>query len=186
MINILASRHRLCGLLFGLVSCLILDACSTQAIAPQYRPQQWAQPLPMTALENCFTVDDKLLRCAQPTVAGFQQLQRLGIKHVLNLRNYHSDAKPAQGSGLTLHKLAMDAGDISTTQLRQAVALIDSLDGPVLVHCWHGSDRTGAVVAAYRILKQGWSKQVAIDELLHGGYGFHSIYSNLVDTLERL
>ena len=52
-------------------------------------------------------------------------------------------------------------------------------DGPLLVHCLHGSDRTGVVIAMYRIINQGWSKQQAIDELENGGFGFHSIFFNI-------
>lgn len=46
----------------------------------------------------------------------------------------------------------------------------------MVVHCWHGSDRTGAVIAAYRIVQQGWSQHDAIDEMINGGYGFHPIF----------
>jgi protein tyrosine/serine phosphatase len=41
----------------------------------------------------------------------------------------------------------------------------------VLIHCKHGLDRTGLVAAMYRIVAQGWSKQAALDEMEHGGYG---------------
>jgi protein tyrosine/serine phosphatase len=48
------------------------------------------------------------------------------------------------------------------------------------VHCWHGSDRTGCIIALYRILNQGWSKEQAIDEMVYGGYGFKSRYVNII------
>ena len=56
--------------------------------------------------------------------------------------------------------------------------------GPVLVHCHHGADRTGLIIALYRLLSQGWSREAAIDELIHGGYGFHPIWANIPRYLQ--
>jgi protein tyrosine/serine phosphatase len=54
----------------------------------------------------------------------------------------------------------------------------------VLVHCWHGSDRTGIVVAAYRIVFEGLSVQEAEAELRADTYGHHEFwYGNLVKLL---
>ena len=50
----------------------------------------------------------------------------------------------------------------------------------------HGSDRTGTACAAYRVVVQGWSKEQAIDEMLHGDYGFHTIWDDLVGLIESL
>ena len=57
---------------------------------------------------------------------------------------------------------------------------------PVLVHCQHGSDRTGTMVALYRIAVQGWSKNEAIREMTEGGFRFHRIWSNLPRWIEKL
>jgi protein tyrosine/serine phosphatase len=57
---------------------------------------------------------------------------------------------------------------------------------PVFVHCFHGSDRTGTMVAMYRIFIQGWSKAEALRELKEGGYGFHPIWKNLETYLKNL
>lgn len=57
---------------------------------------------------------------------------------------------------------------------------------PVLVHCQHGSDRTGTMCAIYRIVFQGWSKEKAIQEMTQGNYGFHKIWVNLPKWIEAL
>lgn len=57
---------------------------------------------------------------------------------------------------------------------------------PVLVHCNHGSDRTGTMVAIYRIVFEGWSKAQATDEMINGGFGFHPIWQNLIRYIEEL
>ena len=58
--------------------------------------------------------------------------------------------------------------------------------GTVLVHCQHGADRTGLLVAVYRVVVQGWSKERAIDEMTNGGFGFHPVWKNLVAYLRHL
>jgi protein tyrosine/serine phosphatase len=59
-------------------------------------------------------------------------------------------------------------------------------DGPVLIHCQHGADRTGLVCALYRVVYQGWTKAAALDELQNGGFGFHTIWRNIRRYLERV
>jgi len=152
----------------------------------QERPAQWAQPVAAAGVENLYRIDEKLYRSAQPDAAGFAALTRLGIRSVLNLRNFHSDDDEAAGLGLTLRRVEMEAGEISVPQLVSALRIIREADGPVLVHCWHGSDRTGAVSAAYRIIMQGWSREAAVDELINGGYGYHSLYGNIPALLRQL
>ncbi len=57
---------------------------------------------------------------------------------------------------------------------------------PVFVHCRHGADRTGTVCAIYRIATEGWSKDEAIEEMTKGGFGYHSIWKNLVGYVHEL
>ena len=55
--------------------------------------------------------------------------------------------------------------------------------GGVLIHCYHGADRTGLIAAMYRIIYQHWSIQDAKREMLDGPYGFHSIWKNIKNFL---
>ena len=57
---------------------------------------------------------------------------------------------------------------------------------PIFVHCEHGSDRTGMMVAIYRVVVSGWTKKQAIREMVEGGYGFHSIWANLPRFIRNL
>jgi tyrosine-protein phosphatase SIW14 len=67
-------------------------------------------------------------------------------------------------------------------------ALKDLMDAPkpILVHCARGSDRTGVVIAMYRIIFQNWTKEEAIKEMRDGGYGFHTGYTNIVSYIEKV
>lgn len=76
---------------------------------------------------------------------------------------------------------------MSQDDILHALTIIKNTQTPLLIHCWHGSDRTGTIVAAYRIVFQNWSKAQAIDEMIHGGYGYHrSIYPQLIVLIHKL
>jgi hypothetical protein len=63
---------------------------------------------------------------------------------------------------------------------------LDAERHPIFVHCQHGADRTGTMLAAYRIVVEGWDKETAIEEMTRGGYGYHSIWSNLPSYLRKM
>ncbi|HTG02214.1 MAG TPA: tyrosine-protein phosphatase [Nitrospirota bacterium] len=153
---------------------------SANALPVSKRPPQWAQAVPAEHLKNFYKLDDKVYRSAQPHRKGFQELAALGIRNVLSLRDFHAD----EGApGLSLYRVQMEAGDIGALKVIAALRIIKNSDGPVLIHCWHGSDRTGLLSAMYRIVFQGWSRESAIDELMHGGYGYHAMYGNIPEFI---
>jgi protein tyrosine phosphatase (PTP) superfamily phosphohydrolase (DUF442 family) len=156
---------------------------AASAIAAQ-RPAAWATPVPSEHLKNFFKIDDKVYRSAQPGRKGFLELKTFGIRNVLSFRDYHSDDE-GKDAGLNLYRVKMEAGDITTEKVVEALRIIMNSEGPVLIHCWHGSDRTGLISAMYRIVFQGWSKEEAIEELMHGGYGYHSLYRNIPDFIRQ-
>ncbi len=79
----------------------------------------------------------------------------------------------------------METGEITDNNVIESLRIISISDGPILIHCWHGSDRTGLISAMYLIVFQGWLKNEAIDELMHGGYGYHSIYKNIQKYIRK-
>lgn len=166
---------------------LLLALSSVIHAETRLRPEIWASPVIGSELNNFYRVDDHLYRSEQPGDEAFPQLAAFGIKEVLNLREFHSDNDEARDTQLTLHQLKLRTGKVTEEQLIEALRIIKHSKGPLLVHCWHGSDRTGTVVATYRIVEQGWSKQQALDEMTNGGYGYHaSIFPNLVELINGL
>ncbi len=149
------------------------------------RPATWAQPVAAEHLKNFYRLDGKVYRSAQPNKKSFRELQGLGIRNVLSFRDYHSD-DDGKKFGLNLYRVRMEAGDIRLDQVIEALRIIKGSHGPILIHCWHGSDRTGLVSALYRIVFQGWSKDDAIDELMHGGYGYHELYKNIPEFIRQV
>ncbi len=149
------------------------------------RPANWAAPVPAEHLKNFYKLDEKVYRSAQPNRKGFRELEELGIKNVLSFRDYHSD-EDAEGTHLNLYRVKMEAGEITDNKVIEALRTIKESEGPILIHCWHGSDRTGLISAMYRIVFQTWSKEDAIEELMHGGYGYHSLYKNIPEYIRKV
>ncbi len=148
------------------------------------RPATWAAPVFSERIGNFYRLDDKVYRSEQPDRKGFEELKAIGIRNILSLREFHSD-DDGREAGLTLYRVRMEAGDITIEQVVEALRIIRNAEGPILIHCWHGSDRTGLVSAMYRIVFQGWPKEDAIDELMHGGYGYHAMYKNIPEFIRQ-
>ena len=139
-----------------------------------------AQPISLPGTKNLYKVSDTLYRSAQPDAEGFRNLKELGIVTVVNLRSYHSDRDEIGDTGLGYEHLYMKAWHPERKELMAFLRIAtDPKRQPVLVHCQHGSDRTGAMVAAYRIVVQGWEKKDAVAELTSEQYGFHKVWKNL-------
>jgi tyrosine-protein phosphatase SIW14 len=151
------------------------SSTKTEPIAGE-RTETWAQPIMGTGVENLHRVDARLYRSGQPDAPGFQKLYDLGIRYVLNLRQFHDDQTLFGDMDFSYHRIKINTSKMTYSQLLEGVAFIMKADAPVLVHCLHGSDRTGTMVAAYRIAAHGWSKEKAIEEFRNGGYGYHNIW----------
>jgi protein tyrosine/serine phosphatase len=147
----------------------------------------WAQRIDLPGLPNYHKVSENLYRGAQPTALGIEQLSKLGIKTIINLRSAHSDRDELDDTRLVYEHLNMTTlGPENEDIVRFLQIVTDSNNIPVFVHCKHGADRTGTMCAIYRIAVQNWSKDEAIAEMIRGGFGFHKIWINLVDDIREL
>jgi tyrosine-protein phosphatase SIW14 len=152
---------------------LVTPACSAGRTP---RPANWATPIHSVALTNWYKLDAEVYRSEQPTRLGFEEIRDAGIRTVINLRDRHTDATALEGLGLDLVEVPMNAGSFGEAEIVKALKAIRDARKPVLIHCQRGADRTGVVAAMYRVVFEGWAKEDAIDELLHGGYGFNRIW----------
>lgn len=149
------------------------------------RPERWATPIDVPGAANAHRIAPHLYRSAQPTREGMRAFERLGVRRVLNLRRFSSDADLVRGTSLTLDELR-----INTWKVRDhhVVAVLRTLQqpqlGPFLIHCWHGADRTGLMSAMFRMVVQQWTREDALEELVHGGYGFHSAWRNILSYVD--
>ena len=138
-------------------------------------------------LENFHRVSPTLYRGAQPTAEGMKQLERLGVKTVINLRSFHTDNVELSGTHLRREHLWVKTWHPEDEDVRRFLQIVtDTNATPVFVHCQHGSDRTGTMVAIYRIVVEGWTKDKAIAEMTTGGFGYHRVWKNLPQYIRDL
>lgn len=131
----------------------------------------WAQQEPRyRELPNFHKVSDQLYRGAQPLGGGITKLAELSVKTIINLRGEddlsRDEQKEAEGAGLRYFSVSMPGlGAPSDEQVARVMSIIDNPENqPVFIHCKRGSDRTGTIVAIYRISHHNWTGDRAIDE----------------------
>lgn len=129
-------------------------------------------------LPNLHRVNARLYRGAQPKSGGIQRLAQMGIKTVVNLRDNDehekAEAAEARAAGLRyFNEPLARLGRPDDAQVEHILAIIDAPENqPVFVHCAHGADRTGTIIACYRIAHDGWTGEAAKDEAKHYGLKF--------------
>lgn len=137
---------------------LLTTGCMTTPAMPEpQRPQHWGQPIHQNH--------------------NFHQ-----INVVINLRSRDQDSFVLSNENFQLHHVPIHTWAIDREDLLKIMLLIQQAQQnhqKVLLHCYHGSDRTGASVAMYRIIFEHWPIEQALQEMKHGGYGFHAIWSNI-------
>ena len=168
--------HRFLALAFALP---LLAACSIYTPSVTHRPSTWANPLEDPALPNLHQVSPDLYRCARPGDGGYAAAKKLGVRTVVNLRP-HFELDEDTALLETVH-IPVETGDPSYEEARQFFKVVDeSSKTPVLLHCYHGADRTGAFTALYRINRQEWPVEEAIAEMTGGGFHFHTMWDELI------
>ena len=172
---------RTMGAVISLLSLWFWVMGAVAAADPQReRPAEWAQPILMKGVPNLHKVSPNLYRSAQPTAEGMRNLQQLGIKTIVNLRSFHSDRNLLENTGLGYEHIYMKAWHPEEKEITRFLRIVtQSGRTPVLVHCQHGADRTGTMVALYRVAIQQWTQEEAVREMTEGGFGFHRIWDNL-------
>ena len=129
-------------------------------------------------LPNFEKVNNQLYRGGQPKAEGFVELKKLGIQTVIYLRGDDDKAlkerAAAESAGLRFMSVPLNNWKRpSVADVEKILAMInDAGNQPVFVHCKRGSDRTGTVIAVYRMSHDGWDAKRAGDEAEHFGIGW--------------
>jgi tyrosine-protein phosphatase SIW14 len=119
---------------------------------------------------NFHAVNDHIYRGAQPTDEGFASLAKIGVKTIVDLREADgrslAEKKVVEAAGMKYVNIPLFGMSAPpAAKVAQALAIFnDKSSGPVFVHCRRGADRTGTIVACYRISHDGWDNQKALKE----------------------
>ena len=165
---------------FFLLSVAVLggENQSVMAAAP-------AQLLKEYNIRNLYKVSTDLYRSAQPGKEDWVTLEKIGIRSVINLRNFGGGKEDTSPSKIRSFYLKWKAHRISENDLVAVLKLIKDAPKPVLIHCFHGSDRTGAAVAAYRVVFENMLPEDAAKELTDGPFGHHKMYANIPKLIRK-
>ena len=174
------------GLLRAFATLVIVAAIQQSSTAAD--GQEVAKPATprddLPGLKNLAVVSDALWRGAQPTAEGFLELKRRGIKTIVNLRSAHSDRDLMAGTGLQYFEIPCHAWHPEEEDVLKFLKIVgDPKNQPVYVHCAAGADRTGTMVAVYRMLEQGWTADNVAKELPN--FHYHPIFGEVVAFLKK-
>ncbi|OYR10491.1 tyrosine-protein phosphatase [Brucella grignonensis] len=128
-------------------------------------------------------IPGRAYRSNQPDPVRIASLQKLyGIKTIINLRCpepgskwYDEEIAAAKTLGIKHADFEMSSRqELSPTQARQLIALMQNAEKPVLIHCKSGSDRTGLAAALYvaAIAKGNERKAEGQMSIAYGHFGF--------------
>ena len=131
-------------------------------------PAQVAESSAIT-IKNFGKVNANYYRGSQPREKDVEQLKRMGIKTIIDLRKDKEprEAEWVKQSGMQYFNIPLLAGRGATDkEAAYFLSLVnDPANGPVYVHCKGGKHRTGALTAAYRITHDGWTADQAFEEM---------------------
>jgi len=143
-------------------------------------------------LPNFHQVNEHLYRGAQPLPGGIKRLAALGIKTIVNLRGedekMRAEEEEARAAGLQYVSVPMSGLKRPTDeQDEEVLAIINKSENwPVFVHCQHGADRTGTIIAVYRISHDGWSAKEAKKEAKQYGLSWMQLrMKNYIEDYAR-
>jgi protein tyrosine/serine phosphatase len=131
------------------------------------------------SIKNFRQVNDWLYRGGQPKEAEFDELLTLGVKTVISLRwniaVILQERSLAQQKALNFVSIPLSYWVLPTRkEIDRFLAILDEPSlRPVFVHCLHGVDRTGALIAMYRMARENWTADQAYDEMKQAG--FHKV-----------
>ncbi|MDI1243346.1 MAG: dual specificity protein phosphatase family protein [bacterium] len=129
-------------------------------------------------LPNFHKVNDVLYRGGQPKAEGIAELKRLGIATVISLRSNDQLAlqERARFESAGIRFLSLPLDNWKRPRVGEIDAILAQIETaanqPVFVHCKRGADRTGTVIAVYRMVHDGWDAKRAGDEAEELGIGW--------------
>lgn len=128
-------------------------------------------------IQNFHVVSPNIMRGSQPSEEGFKLLKEYcNVKTVLSLRDNKEsnewEKDMVEKLGMEFINIPMSGGsEQSIEKIEQCLSIIHNKSNqPIFIHCLAGKDRTGLILAAYRIKYGGWDISDAFREMFFYGY----------------
>jgi protein-tyrosine phosphatase len=164
------------GALAALLLCAAISSAQAQSEAKgssiAHAP---AKKQIVVGVPNFGEVTPTLYRGAQPSAIGFRNLAEMGVAVVVDFRgdDLVAEKREVAATGMKLIPLGWDCRYPSDNITVHFLQILNENRGKkIFVHCYSGVDRTGAMIAAYRMADQGWTAQQAMNEMRVFGRNF--------------
>jgi len=148
----------------------------------------------LRGLPNFGRVTDNLYRGGQPTLDGFSSLRAMGVGMVVNFRDERAETeiekRQVESLGIKYVGIPFSANHKPPTN--QIVEFLDLLRAnpstKIFVHCRRGADRTGLMIAAYRVSIEHQPVTDAVSEMhrFHYDWLFRPQLKRYIDSLPEL
>ena len=141
---------------------------------------------------NFHYVDNDLYRGGRPSCTGLLKLKALGIRSIIDLGGGAAGTlhhcKSARSADLRVFQIKLSVPDltllgISDQKLRMIFAMMQGAPKPIFLSCSLGRDRTGLIVALYRMKRGEMSFREAREEAIY--YGYRPRFIGLRRALDR-
>ena len=143
----------------------------------------------LRGIPNAGKISDSLYRGAQPREKGLPELKKLGITAIVDLRGEDAEKiawerKHAESLGIRFVHIPVSGwSPPRDEQIAQFLSLFHKdPQQKIFVHCRVGKDRTGVLVATYRVALGKWPAEQAVKEMHFFGFnGFcHSSMKSFI------
>jgi tyrosine-protein phosphatase SIW14 len=157
---------------------------------PSTMSSAYGDKLKIRGIPNPGKINDALYRGAQPNEQGLEELKKLGITTIVDLRA--EDRGKAEWEKQQAEKLGMKfvhipiAGFAAPTneEVVQFLSLFkNDPNQKIFVHCLLGEDRTGVFIATYRMGIQKWPVTQAMHEM--NTFGFNAFWHPAMKSFVR-
>ncbi|MFV3303880.1 dual specificity protein phosphatase family protein [Pseudomonas sp. NY15181] len=154
------------------------------ALAAGQTPADWAKPVDKSF--NLYQMSPTLYRSALPGSQNLPELEQLKVKTVVSF--IKDDDKTWIGEQpIDVVSFPTHADRVDDADVLKVLRIVQQAQqqGPVLMHCKHGRDRTGLFAAMYRTVVEGWSKEDALKEMTQGGFGTEDDMTDAIAYVQK-
>ncbi len=165
------------------------QAAAPQAMTPSVMSSAYGDKLKIRGIPNPGRINDGFYRGAQPNAQGLEELKKLGITTIVDLRaedRPKSEWEKKEAERLGMHFVHIPIAGFAAPTNEEVVQFLSLFHDPqqkIFVHCLLGEDRTGVLVATYRMSVQKWPEEQAMREM--NSFGFNGFWHPAMKAFVR-